>query len=161
MKFLRIPFFIEHLWWLLSFFYSFTQGSTSFMKLGLRSGFDHLESSIASHSITTFQIKKRKKLTKDLFLGYILGGTTTCSQRNFSGHKESCKYCIWCFDQFLEMTLLRLNSNGVTLNLKNCLFSIDSLQWFFSKEGNKPDRSKLEETEKTHTPKNAKKWRSF
>ena len=60
------------------------------------------------------------------------------------------------------MTLLRLNSNGVTLNLKNCLFSKDSPQWFFSKEGNKPDRSKLEETEKTRThQKMQKKLRSF
>ena len=31
-----------------------------------------------------------------------------------------------------------------------CLFSKDNLQWFFSKEGNKSDRSKLEATKKTH-----------
>ena len=42
-----------------------------------------------------------------------------------------------------------------------CLFSKDSLQWVFFKEGNKPDRSKLEETVKTHTAKNAKDLRSF
>ena len=41
------------------------------------------------------------------------------------------------------------------INLMKCLFSKDSLQWFFSKEGEKPDKPKLEETEKTHTPKNA------
>ena len=41
------------------------------------------------------------------------------------------------------------------INLMKCLFSKDSLQWFFSKEGEKPDRPKLEETEKTHAPKNA------
>lgn len=32
---------------------------------------------------------------------------------------------------------------------------------FFSEEGNKTDRSELEETEKTHTLKNAKQLRSF
>ena len=32
---------------------------------------------------------------------------------------------------------------------------------FFSEEGNKPDRSRLEKTEKTHTPKDTKKLRSF
>ena len=42
-----------------------------------------------------------------------------------------------------------------------CLLSKDGLQLFFSKEGNKPDRPKLEEIEKTHSPKNAKKLRSF
>ena len=42
-----------------------------------------------------------------------------------------------------------------------CLLSKDSLQCFFSKEGNKPNRSKLEEIEKTHTPKNTKNSRSF
>ena len=41
-------------------FYSFTPGSTSFIKIGLRSGFHQLESSLASHSIT-IEIKKRKK----------------------------------------------------------------------------------------------------
>ena len=46
------------------------------------------------------------------------------------------------------------------LNLIKCLFFKDSFQWFFSKEGIKPDRSKQEETEKTHKPKYAKK-RSF
>ena len=56
---------------------------------------------------------------------------------------------------------MRLDSNGVTLNPMKCLFSNDSLQGFFSKEGNKPGISKLEETEKTHTAKNKKKLRSF
>ena len=42
-----------------------------------------------------------------------------------------------------------------------CLFSKDSLQWFVSKEGNKPDRSKLEKTEKRHTPKDFKSFRGF
>ena len=37
-----------------------------------------------------------------------------------------------------------------------CLFSKDSLQYFFSKEGNKPNRSKLEEIEKMHAPKKHK-----
>ena len=79
----------------------------------------------------------------------------------FPGYKESCKYCRWYFDQFLEKILLRLGSNGIILNLMNCLFPKDSLQWFFSQEGNKPDRSRVEKTEKTHTPKNTKNFRSF
>ena len=59
--------------------------------------------------------------------------------------------------------LLRLNLNGITLNFKKCLFSKHSLLFnvFFSKEGIKPDRSKLEETQKAHTPKNAKHLRDF
>ena len=36
-----------------------------------------------------------------------------------------------------------------------CLLSKDSLQWVFSKEDNRPDRSKLKEIEKAHSPKNA------
>ena len=40
-------------------------------------------------------------------------------------------------------------------------FSKDSLQWLLSKEGNKLDRSKFEETENTHTPKNAKNLGGF
>ena len=39
------------------------------------------------------------------------------------------------------------------------LFFKDSLQWFFSKKGNKPDRSKLEQTEKN--PQNVKKFFEF
>ena len=53
-------------------FYSFTQGCNSFIKLDLKSGFSQLESSLASHSITTFQVKKEKNVRKDLLLGYIL-----------------------------------------------------------------------------------------
>ena len=41
------------------------------------------------------------------------------------------------------------------------IFSKDCCQLFFSKEDNKSDRSKLEETKKTHTPRNAKFLRSF
>ena len=37
-----------------------------------------------------------------------------------------------------------------------CLFSKDSLQYFFSKEGNKPNRSKLEEIQKMHARKKQK-----
>ena len=40
-------------------------------------------------------------------------------------------------------------------------FSKDSLQWLLSKEGNKTDRSKLEETENTHTPKDTKNLTGF
>ena len=47
-------------------FYSFTQGSTNFITLVLKIGFHQLESSLASHSITNFQIKKRKKSYKRL-----------------------------------------------------------------------------------------------
>ena len=43
----------------------------------------------------------------------------------------------------------------------NCLFSKDSFQWFFSKEDNKTDISKLEETEKPHPPKNSNIFRFF
>ena len=63
------------------------------------------------------------------------GGTKACPQRNFSRHKESCKYYRWYFHQILERVLLRLELNGITLNFKKCLFS--------------------------HTPKNAKNLRSF
>ena len=128
-----------------SHFYSCTQGSTtSFIKLGLKRESYQLESSLASHFGGTFSP----------------GGTTTCLQRNFSGHKESCKYCKWYFDQFLERILLRLGSNGIALNLMKCVFSKDSVRWLFSKDGNKPDRSELEEIEEVHTPKNAKNLRN-
>ena len=50
-------------------FYSSFQGSTSFVKLSLTSGFLQLESSLASHFITVFQIKKRKKRYKRLIFG--------------------------------------------------------------------------------------------
>ena len=52
-------------------FYSFTQGSTSLIELGLKSGFHQPESSLASHSIKTFQ-KRTKLLRKTYFWGYIL-----------------------------------------------------------------------------------------
>ena len=42
-----------------------------------------------------------------------------------------------------------------------CLFAKDSLQWLFSKKGNEPDRSKLEEIGKTHTRKTAKEFKKF
>ena len=48
-------------------FYSFTQDSTSFVKLDLKNGFHEIKSSLASHPITTFQIKKRKKCCKSFF----------------------------------------------------------------------------------------------
>ena len=37
------------------------QGSNSFIELVLNSGFYQIQSSLSSYSITTFQIKKRKK----------------------------------------------------------------------------------------------------
>ena len=49
--------------------YSFTQDPTSFIKLGLKSGFHQLESSLAHDSVTTFLIKKRKKHYKRLIFG--------------------------------------------------------------------------------------------
>ena len=58
------------------------------------------------------------------------------------------------------MDFFALDSNGIILNLMKCLSPKDSLQWFFSKKGNK-GRSKLERNKKTHTPKNAKSLRSF
>ena len=39
------------------------------------------------------------------------------------------------------------------------LFFKDSFQWFFSKKGDKPDKSKLEQTEKN--PQNVKKFFEF
>ena len=78
-----------------SHLYSCTQGSTtSFIKLGLKRESYQLESSLASHSITTSKLKREETLQKTYFGGtFSPGGTTTCLQRNFSGHKESCKYC--------------------------------------------------------------------
>ena len=58
------------------------------------------------------------------------------------------------------MDFFALDSNGIILNLMKCLSPKDSLQWFFSKKGNK-GRSNLERNKKTHTPKNAKSLRSF
>ena len=46
------------------------------------------------------------------------------------------------------MVLLRLDSNIMTLNLMKCFISNDSFQWVFPKDGNKPDKSMLEKTEK-------------
>ena len=63
------------------------------------------------------------------------------------------------------MILSRLDFNGIVLNLKKHLFFEYNLlfddQWIFSKEVINPHRSKLVETEKMHTPKSAKKLRSF
>ena len=47
------------------------------------------------------------------------------------------------------------------IKLHEVLFSENGLQYLYSKERNKPDRSKLEETEKTHAPKNTKNLRSL
>ena len=82
------------------------------------------------------------------------GKTTTCPQRNFSRHKKSCKYCRWYFHQFLEKILLRLDSNGITLNFKKCLISRESLFFdsFFYK--NKTDHKNA------HT-KNCKNFRKL
>ena len=68
----------------MSRFYSFTQDSTSFIKLGLQIGFHQLEPSLVSHSIAIFKLKKGKNDTKDYFLGILsIGGTITCRQINF------------------------------------------------------------------------------
>ena len=72
-------------------FYSFTQRSTSFIKLDLKSRFHQLESSLVSHFIKTFEIKKKKNNKKgySLFWGIFSSGRTTVyPQRNFSRHKE-------------------------------------------------------------------------
>ena len=45
------------------------QGSTSYSKLGLKSGYNHFESSLTSHSITMFQTEIRTKRYKALFSG--------------------------------------------------------------------------------------------
>ena len=42
-----------------------------------------------------------------------------------------------------------------------CLFSKDSLQWFFSREGIKLDKSKLEKTEKNKHTKKCRKIKKF
>ena len=64
----RLYSFVSHC----THFYWFAHGSSRFIKRDSKIGFNELESSLASHCITTFQIKKRKKFTKDLFWGYIL-----------------------------------------------------------------------------------------
>ena len=47
-----------------------------------------------AYSITTFQIKKIKNVTKDLFLSILSPGRTIkYPQRKFSRHTENCKYC--------------------------------------------------------------------
>lgn len=45
------------------------QGSTSYSKLGLKSGYNHFESSLTSHSITMFQTEIRTKRYKALISG--------------------------------------------------------------------------------------------
>ena len=92
--------------------------------------------SLASHSITTFQVKKGKKtLQKPNYWGiFSPGGTTTCPQRNFSGHKESCKYCRWYFDQILERFFLRFDSNVITLNFVNLYFLKTVFDCFFPRK---------------------------
>ena len=72
---------------------------------------------------------------------------------------------------FIAIRLEWYTLNGIhtwyTFFLKTVYFSIFFLKtvyfsiFFYSKEGIKPDRSKLEETEKTHKPKNAQNLRSF
>ena len=42
-----------------------------------------------------------------------------------------------------------------------CLFSKDNLQWFFSREGIKLDKSKLEKTEKNKHTKKCRKIKKF
>ena len=42
------------------------------------------------------------------------------------------------FRPILKMDFFALDSNGIILNLMKCLSPKDSLQWFFSKKGNKP-----------------------
>ena len=123
-------------------------------KFGLKRGFYQLESSLASHSITRFWIKKRKKKRYKRLWGY------NFSRRNYNKPSEKFfrAYCRWYFHKFFKRTLLRLDQNVITVNFKKCLLSF---QWFFSKEGNKTGRSELEETEETHTLKNAKQLRSF
>ena len=60
------------------------QGSTSFSKLCLKSGFHQLESSLASSSLTVFQTEKKKNVARYLFLEYILPKRNyiICPQRN-------------------------------------------------------------------------------
>ena len=109
----------------------------------LLSRFYQLESSLASHSVTTFQRKNSKKMLQETCLGGIIspGGTATCPEIRFSKHKESCKYYRWNFHQFLKRTWLWLDSNGITLNFKKIFFSKD-------------------ETEEKHTPNNFKNLRN-
>ena len=58
----------------------------------------------------------------------------------------------------MERILLQLDSNGITLNLMKCFFlKAVSLEWFSSKEGNKPDRWKLEKLKKCTQQKIKKK----
>ena len=72
---------------------------------------------------------------------------------------------------FIAIRLEWYTLNGIhtwyTFFLKTVYFSIFFLKtvyfsiFFYSKEGIKPDRSKLQETEKRHKPKNAQNLRSF
>ena len=104
-----------------------------------------------------------KTLQETYFWGIISpGGTTTCHQRIFSGHKESCKYCRCYFHLFLERILLRLYSNGITLNFKKCLFSKNSLLFnVFFQERYLTRKIRVRRNWKSaHTEKNAKHLRT-
>ena len=100
------------------------QDPTSFRKIGLKSEFHQPKSSLASHSITTFQIKKRKNITKNLFLGYVLP-RRNCNipTEKFSWAWRELKILQMIFwPIFKNCSLLGVESNAITLYLMKCLF---------------------------------------
>ena len=76
--------------------------TTSFCKFGLKGGFYQLESSLTSHSFTTFQIKRRKKVTRTCFWGYNLLKGNMPSREIFPGIKIVANIPDDIFTNFLK-----------------------------------------------------------
>ena len=87
------------------------------------------------------------------------GGTTACPQRNLSGIKRVANITDYILTDFQkEFIAIRLEwyyTEPHVCSIKTIVHQ------FFNKQGNKPDRSKLEKTGKMHTLKSAKHFRRF
>jgi len=151
------------------------QGSEIFTKLDMRSAFHQLELAEESRYITAFQSDtKIKRFTRLIFgansaaeeLQHVIralisdiNGVINIADDLLIYAKTEQEH-----DEILTKVLNRFEEKNLTLNLAKCELCKESLKFFghvFTKDGMKPNPSKIEAIKNTPKPEDVKSLRSF
>ena len=150
-------------------------GAAVFSKLDLRWGYHQIELHPESRVLTTFSTHKGLKRCKRLIFGlssapemyqYVIQRTLQGipGVRNISDDIIVFGSDQDSHDRNLELTLLRLESKGLTPNREKCVFSVPELVFLgfkISADGIAPEDKKIDAVRNARLPQNAAEVRSF